>query len=353
MHLEKIVCCDFKNLKNTEIIPDREMNVICGENAQGKTNIIEAIWLFTGAKSFRGTKESSFINFAADKAKTEIEFTAFGVKYDAKLEFADKKTAFLNGKQLKTPAKLAGQFTAVIFAPDDLGLVKEGPQIRRRFLDTAIGQLYPNYIEILKSYMRAVTQRNKIIKEYRYDTSLSIVLDVFEDEIALSGEKIIKYRKNYLNILDEFVPKIYEELSGGREKFMSVYVANTSDIIKERLKQARKEDMYTGVTSIGPHRDDIDFKINDISARTFGSQGQQRSVALALKLAQAEVTKEKTNEYPIILLDDVMSELDVTRQNFVLNHIKGKQSFITCCDPSNVERLKNGKIIRVENGEVL
>lgn len=352
MHLNRLSCIDFKNLQNAEIFPEAEMNVICGENAQGKTNLIEAIWLFTGAKSFKGTKDSSFINFNKKSAKTQIDFTAFGVKYDAEIKFGDKKTAFLNGKALKSTSNLAGKFSAVIFAPDDLGLVKEGPQIRRRFLDTAIGQLYPNYIEILKSYMRAVTQRNRIIKDYKYDTSLSVMLDIFEDEIALMGEKIIKYRKNYLEIIDEFVPSIYEELSNGREKFMSVYVANSCDIIREKLRQSRKEDMFTGVTSVGPHRDDIKFTINNIDARNFGSQGQQRSVALALKLAQAEVTKSKCNEYPVILLDDVMSELDETRQNFVLNHIKGKQSFITCCDPKSVERLNVGKIITVKNGEV-
>lgn len=353
MHLKSLSCSDFKNLKSVELFPDEEMNVICGENAQGKTNIIEAIWLFTGAKSFKGTKDASFINFDCKKAKNEIKFNAFGVEYDAKIEFSEKKTAFLNGKPLKSTSNLAGKFSAVIFAPDDLNLVKSGPQIRRRFLDTAIGQLYPNYIEILKSYMRAVTQRNKIIKDYKYDTSLSVMLDIFEDEIALMGEKIIKYRKNYISVIDEFVPNIYEELSCGREKFMSVYVANSCDIIREKLRESRKEDMFTGVTSVGPHRDDIKFTINDIDARNFGSQGQQRSIALALKLAQAEVTKSKCNEYPVILLDDVMSELDETRQNFVLNHIKGKQSFITCCDPKSVERLQFGKIIRVKGGEVL
>ena len=150
MHLNRLSCLNFKNLKEIEIFPDREMNVICGENAQGKTNIIEAIWLFSGAKSFKGTKDTSFINFDAKKAKNEINFTAFGVEYDAKIEFSDKKAAFLNGKQLKATSNLAGKFCAVIFAPDDLGLVKDGPQIRRRFLDTAIGQIYPNYIEILK-----------------------------------------------------------------------------------------------------------------------------------------------------------------------------------------------------------
>ncbi|MBP3705730.1 MAG: DNA replication/repair protein RecF [Clostridia bacterium] len=352
MQVNRLFCSAFRNLKKTEIIPDEEMNVICGENAQGKTNILEALWLFTGAKSFRATKENSFIKFGQQKAIIELDFKAFGISSNIRQEFSEKRSVYLNGKQLPSPSKLAGNFGAVIFSPDDLAIVKDGPNIRRKFLDTAIGQLYPNYIEILRSYMRAVTQRNKIIKDYKYDTSLSIMLDVFEKEISNCAEKIIKYRKNYLENLDVFVSKIYEELSCGKEEFMSVYVANTCDIIRQRLHDSRKEDMYTGVTSVGPHRDDIDFKINGISARSFGSQGQQRSVALSLKLAQAEVSKSKTGEYPIILLDDVMSELDVMRQNFILNHIKGKQSFITCCDPNSVERLKKGKIINVKTGEV-
>jgi len=353
MHLEKVKIKNFRNIQNLEFFPEKQMNVICGENAQGKTNIIEAVWLFTGAKSFRENKDSSYIKFGEDSARCEIDFVNLGSKQSAAMTFGEKRTAYLDGKALSSPAKLAGNFSAIVFSPVDLSLIKEGPSLRRKFLDTAIGQIYPNFIEILKSYTRAVVQRNKIIKDYRYDSTLSVMLDVFEKEIADCGEKIIKYRKNYLERLIKYVPQIYFGLSSGREEITAVYVANCDGIIEEKLKQSRSSDMYTGVTSVGPHRDDIVFNINGISARGYGSQGQQRSVALALKLAGAEVTKEITGEYPVCLLDDVMSELDPARQDYILNHIKNWQSFITCCDPSNTQNLSSGKIITVRKGEIV
>ncbi len=354
MKVNSLSLKNFRNIKDLKLTFDEGMNVICGENAQGKTNIIEALWLFTGAKSFRNAKDSSFIKFGEEKGLSQTEFTFAGINTQAKMEFCEKRTAFLNDKKLSSPSALAGNFNAIVFSPADLSLVTDGPALRRRFLDVAIGQLYPNYIEILKNYTRAVTQRNQIIKDYRYDSTVGVMLDVFETEIVSSGVKIIEYRQKYIEILNKYVPKIYKGLSGGREEIMSVYVTNCPAImLEERLKEKRKEDMFTSVTSVGPHRDDIEFKINGINARSYGSQGQKRSIALTLKLSQAEVIKEITGEYPICLLDDVMSELDVIRQNYILNHIKGWQSFITCCDPSNTERLKEGKIFTVKNGEVI
>ena len=354
MKVNSLKLKNFRNIEELNLQFDEGMNVICGENAQGKTNIIEALWLFTGAKSFRGAKDSAFVKFGEEKGITEAEFTFEGVNNIAKMEFNDKRTAFLNDKKLSAPAGLAGNFIAIVFSPSDLSLVTDGPGERRKFLDVAIGQLYPNYIGILRKYTRAVTQRNQIIKDYKYDASVAVMLDVFESEIASSGRKIIEYRQKYIDMLNKYVPKIYNLLSGGREDIVSVYGTNCPAImLEDKLKEKRKEDMFTCVTSVGPHRDDIEFKINGINARTFGSQGQKRSVALTLKLSQAEVIKEITGEYPICLLDDVMSELDVVRQNYILNHIKDCQSFITCCDPSNTARLKEGKIFTVSGGRVI
>ena len=163
----------------------------------------------------------------------------------------------------------------------------------------------------------------------------------------------IEFRKRYLEILNEFLPSLYDGISKGKEILKTNYISLGEENLLEKLKESRKEDMYTGVTSVGPHRDDLEFKINDLSARSFGTQGQKRSVALAVKLAEAEVIRKKTGECPVILLDDVMSELDKTRQNFVLNHIEGMQSFLTCCDESNIENLKKGKVFRIRNGGVL
>lgn len=353
MNIEKLTVKNFRNIESLELLPENGMNVICGENAQGKTNLLEAIWLFTGAKSFRGEKDSSFIRFGAEKADIFLDFISGGVRKDAGIEINERKTAELHGKKLQSAAALAGEFKAIIFSPSDLSLITAGPQIRRKFLDTAICQLYPGHINILRQYHRAVSQRNKLIKQYRYDSTVSVMLDVFEEEIAASGAKIIALRRKLLERIQSFLPSIYNGISSGREELSSRYVCCCEgENLKERLVQSRKEDMITCATSFGPHRDDIEFKINGISARGYGSQGQKRSVALSLKLAEAQVIKQVSGEYPVILLDDVMSELDPARQDYVLNHIKGWQSFLTCCDPSNVKNLKLGKCFEISGGRL-
>ena len=354
MKVKKLEIQNFRNISALSLEFDSEINVICGENAQGKTNIIEALWLFSGAKSFRNSKDNEFIKFDETKAKIYTEFNMLGVDNQAQIIFDDKKTAFFNDKKLPNTSSLAGKYNAVVFSPSDLTLVTDGPDKRRRFLDTAIGQLYPNYIEILRNYSRAVMQRNKIIKDYRYDKTISIMLDIFETEIVDMGNKIISYRKKYIEILNKYVSKIYEGISCGKEKIEIFYVSKNNEVLNlETLKISRETDMFTSATSVGPHRDDISFKINGISARSFGSQGQKRSVALSLKLAGAEVIKEISGEYPICLLDDVMSELDENRQNYILNHIRNWQSFITCCDTSNIKNLKEGKVIKIKSGGVI
>ncbi len=353
MRVLSLKCKGFRNLKDIEITPCEETNVICGENAQGKTNLLEAIWLFTGAKSFRTNKDADFLQFGSQKAVISLNFLSEGIENEAEITVTDKRRVTFNQNKLTSASGMAGKFNAVIFSPVDLSLVADGPAVRRRFLDTAIGQIYPSYITLLRNYLRAVSQRNKVIKEFKYDSTLAIMLDVFEAEISDYGKKITEYRQRYIKALNEFLPKVYDGISAGREELTTKYIYSFDGDFLEALKASRQEDMYTGVTSIGPHRDDIDFKINGISARKFGSQGQKRSVALAVKLAEAEVITKNTGECPIILLDDVMSELDSTRQNYILNHIKGMQSFITCCDDQSVKNLIAGKKFIVKDGSVL
>ena len=354
MRIKSLKIENFRNIKDIQIFPSDEMNVIYGENAQGKTNIIEAIWLFTGAKSFRGAKDEELKRFSCEKARLKIEFEAEKIEKSAQIEINEKRIACLNEKPLKSVSHLAGKFNAIIFSPTDLRLLSDGPKLRRKFLDMAICQLYPTYIEILRGYTKAVTQRNKILKDFKNNSSVLPLLDVFENEIALSGEKIIKYRLRYIEILKEFIPEIYKGISNGQENFEIEYISsNKSENLLTDLKNSRKEDMFTYKTSVGPHRDDLEFKINGISAKNFGSQGQKRSVALSLKLAEAEILKKNTGEYPICLLDDIMSELDPKRQNFILNHIKEMQTFLSCCDPETLKNLKEGKRFKVKNGEIL
>ncbi len=352
MKVNSLEIQNFRNITNLKLDFDSEINVICGENAQGKTNIIEALWLFSGAKSFRNSKDTEFIKFGEAQAKIYTQFNMLGVQNSAQIVFNEKKTAFLNEKKLPNTSFLAGKYNAVVFSPSDLTLVTDGPDKRRRFIDTVIGQLYPNYIEILRNYTRAVMQRNKVIKDYKYDKTVAIMLDVFETEISDMGNKIINYRKRYIDTLNKYVSKIYEGISSGKEKIQIFYVSKYENLNAEMFKISRENDMYTATTSIGPHRDDISFSINNINARSFGSQGQKRSVALSLKLAGAEVIKEISGEYPICLLDDVMSELDENRQNYILNHIRNWQSFITCCDTSNIKNLKAGKVINIKKGGI-
>jgi len=348
MKIERLKCLNFRNIEQAEIFPDEKMNVICGENAQGKTNLIEAIWLFTGAKSFRNTKDSIPVKFGCMMAKNEIEFISDGVSNTASMEFGEKRNAFLNEKSLSNPSKLAGSFNAIVFSPADLSLVKDGPAVRRRFLDIAIGQLYPIYIGLLQEYTRAVKQRNEIIKEYRFDSTVSLMLEIFENEIKEKGIKLIEFRKRYISVLNKFVPEIYYGLSAGREVLEIKYILSvTPEEFEEKLVSSRKEDMFTGNTSFGPHRDDLSFYLNSTNARSYGSQGQQRSIALALKLSQAQVIKNIKGEYPVCLLDDVMSELDPLRQSYILNHIRDWQSFLTCCDPSNIENLEPKNLIEL------
>lgn len=353
MRVKNLIISNFRNIKKAEIFPCDTMNVICGENAQGKTNLIEAIWLFTGAKSFRNSKDSLYVKFGELRAEIELNFEAEGIEKNSSLIIGDKREAFLNGNRLNSPARLAGSFNAIIFSPSDLRLLTDGPSERRRFLDIALGQLYPSYIDILKKYTRALTQRNRLLKDFKYDSTVSIMLDSFEEEIALNGEKIIKYRRNYINRLNEFLPEIYIGISHGKEELETNYIESfKGENLREALLMSRKEDIYSFTTSVGPHRDDILFKINGINARSFGSQGQKRSVALSVKLAEAKIIENDLGECPVLLLDDIMSELDPKRQDFILNHIEGMQTFLTCCDPSNFKNLKAGKIFNVKEGEI-
>lgn len=353
MIINKLSFSGFRNLKQNEIYPDSGINIICGDNAQGKTNIIEAVWLFTGAKSFRTIRDAELVNFESEKAHLTLDFISGGIENNAEIIIKERRAAIFNGKKLNSAAALAGNFYAFVFSPADLMLVTAAPGIRRKFLDTAIGQIYPKYIDFLRRYTRAVMQRNNILRDCLKDASLKIMLEGFEEEIAVSGEKIIEYRRRYIENLKKYAPEIYSGLSENSE-FLEIeyFCSSKEESLTESLNKCRKEDMLRGITTVGPHRDDLIFKINGFSAREYGSQGQKRSIALSLKLAEAEIIKSITGELPVALLDDVMSELDKKRQNYILNKIKGRQVFITCCDKSNFDGLEKGKVFSVQNGEI-
>ncbi len=353
MIVNNIKIKNFRNIENIYFNPNENINVICGENAQGKTNLIEAIWFFTGAKSFRGIKDNEAIKKNKEKADLYLSFISEGIEKEAEIEIKDKKRIKINGKNISNISEYVGNFTAVVFSPADLNFISGGPNERRKFLDTAIGQLYPKYVDILREYSRAVKQRNNILKDSIKDGSLSFLLDDFEKIIAAEGEKIIKYREKYIEQLKIFAGEIYSGISENKEIFNLNYQKTVKNSFLEELKISRETDKYRGITSIGPHRDDILFTINNMGAKEYASQGQKRSIALSLKLAEAEIIKKISGENPVILLDDVMSELDKSRQNYILNKIKGRQVFITCCEDEIFTLLNKGKFITIKNGEII
>ncbi len=364
MEVNSIELSNFRNISSLFLDADKGVNVIYGENAQGKTNILEAIWLMTGLKSFRGSKDSEFIKFNEEISKIKLNFSDNLRKKETQLIYADKKKNILhNGVQLKTSGELVGSFYAVIFSPDHLSLIKNGPSERRRFLDTAICQLKPSYASALAHYRRALLQRNSLLKDLYLNSELYDMLEQWDIQLSKYSAIVISERLKYIKLLSSFSKEIYGGISEKKEEISIKY--SLSDKINENttleeiynnqlraLKENIKEDLYFKSTSIGPHRDDIEILINNVSARIYGSQGQQRSCALALKLGEAEIVKKITGETPVALLDDVMSELDEKRQDYILNRINDRQVFLTCCDPSQVLRMCSGKSFLIKGGEL-
>ena len=352
----------FRNLEKGSIEPVPGVNIVYGDNAQGKTNLLESLWFFTGGRSFRGARDSETVAFGREKASLRMEFTAAGRQQEAELLIQKRRNCILNGVPQASAARLAGVFCAVVFSPVHLSLIKDGPEGRRRFLDAAYCQLRPGYIRILGDYQRILNQRNALLKTMRISGD-DQTLALWDEKMARTGAQVFAARTAYIRKLSAAAKSVYNGLSSGKEPFDLHYQSAAGDQtsapaavqqnLLQLLKESRRADIAAGFTTAGPHRDDLAVTIDGISARTYGSQGQQRSAVLALKLAEASVLRETTGEQPVALLDDVMSELDMQRQDYILNHIHDWQVFITCCDPSAVLRLTAGRVFHVESGRIL
>jgi DNA replication and repair protein RecF len=354
----------FRNLETGMITPDPGVNIFYGDNAQGKTNLLEATWLFTGGKSFRGSRDFETVCFGKERARLGLEFTAFGRSQRAEIEIQKRRKAWLGGIPLESPAKLAGNFCAVVFFPAHLSLIKDGAEGRRRFIDTACCQIRPGYVKILSSFSRALAQRNALLRNIKQNPGLSrggSQLAAWNERLASLGAQVFAARAGYVRRLIPAAGQIYGGISGGEELTISYKSsAGEQDITPQQaysnllalLKDNQNADLAAGFTTAGPHRDDLEIMIGGKSARVFGSQGQQRSAVLALKLAEASLLKNATGEQPVALLDDVLSERDTARQDYILNHIKGWQVFITGCDPNPALRMAGGRVYKVSNGRV-
>ncbi len=363
MYINEIKIENFRNIDFMGIFPHKEINVIYGQNGQGKTNILEAIWLFTGCKSFRTSKDSELVQFESENSKISMSFQTEFRENNAAIFIDKKRTANLNGVSLQSPRELIGKYYSVVFSPVHLSLIKDGPINRRKFIDTAISQIDSMYAKKLTYFNHLIQQKNALLKNAVENPSLLDTLDVWDEKIALAGAEIICDRISYIKLLTKKATEIYSGISGERESLDIKYLSNVryeseekQDIVRiyfETMRKHRPNDLYLKNTTSGPHRDDIEILIKGISARKFGSQGQQRSASLSLKLGEAEIIKDLKGEHPIILLDDVMSELDNTRQNYILNKMTGKQVFITCCEKETVSRLDAGKVFKIENGKVV
>ena len=361
MRVTELTFDGFRNLHPGRWNPDEGVNILYGDNAQGKTNLLEACWLFTGARSFRGAKDSELVQFGADGARLHMTFEAGGREQEADIAIRQRRQVSLNGIHLSSAAKLAGTFCGVVFSPAHLSLIKDGPEGRRRFIDAAYCQLKPAYIGALGEFQKALTQRNAYLKQCRDSgTCDSGMLDLWDHTLAAAGARLTLARRHYVSRLQPLAAEIYHGLSSGREAFAIEWdtpiTATTLPEMAaqwlEAFRQARRADLAVGFATVGPHREDLRVRIEGKEARSYGSQGQQRSAVLALKLAEATLLQEVTGEKPVAFLDDVMSELDTSRQDYILNHIHGWQVFITCCEPSTALRNTAAKVFQVKQGVI-
>lgn len=364
MKADRIKLHDFRNICDLELTLCETANIIYGDNGQGKTNLIEAVWLFTGAKSFRGARDSQLVRFEQPMARLELEFSAGDRAQTASMTIDSRRSAQVNEIPLKSPAELAGRFCAVVFSPAHLALIKNGPQEKRRFIDTAVCQMKPRYIHILGQYNRVLDQRNRLLKDIAYQPVLIDTLDIWDARLASFAAVLIKTRASFLERLLPYAREVYAGISREKETLDFFYqssfscdlAADIPDIeqqVLSSLRETRPEDLRARVTGNGPHRDDIEITLNGNSARLFASQGQQRSCVLSLKLAECELIRETIGEYPVVLLDDVMSELDESRRDYLLNHLRGRQVLITCCDEKDFRTLGQGLGAHLENGAVV
>lgn len=353
MYINKIKLLNFRNYEEQEILLNPNINIFYGDNAQGKTNIIESIFLCAIGKSFRTIKEREMIKFDKNFSCIMLDYKKSDREGSIKIEISDKKNIYVNGIKIKKLSELLGKLNIVIFTPDDIQILKEGPQKRRRFLDILIGQLRPNYINILNLYNKTLEQRNNYLKQIKTENKPEEMLEIWDEKLAEYGEKIFLYRNEFIEKIKEKINKIHQEITENKESLKIEYESNCKDKIEylKLLKERRKLDIIKGFTTKGIHRDDFMIYINNELVNVYGSQGQNRTVVLSLKISEMQVIYDEIGEYPILLLDDFMSELDEKRRSSFLDNIKETQVIITCTD--KIENIDgNYKLIKVEKGKI-
>lgn len=357
MKIKQLELSDFRNYENLSITFDDAVNILYGDNAQGKTNVLEAIYLGGTTKSYKGSKDREMIRLSKEESHIRMIVEKAGIPHriDMHLKQNKPKGVAIDGLPIKRSSELFGMIHLVFFSPEDLGMIKNGPAERRRFLDLELCQLDSSYLYHLSAYNKALLQRNVLLKQIGGKKDLADTLFVWDEKLLEHGNEIIRTRKKFIDEINEILPGMNEKLSGGKEKLMLSYLPNVSEFsFGEKLALNAERDFITKSTNCGPHRDDFEFTVDHKSLRQYGSQGQQRTAALSLKLTELDLVKEKIKEQPVLLLDDVLSELDRKRQTYLLESITDMQTILTCTGLEEFigDRKKYHRIFHVVNGTV-
>ena len=357
MRIEHLSIKNFRNYVQAELDFKEGVNLIFGDNAQGKTNLLEAIYMAATTRSFRGGKDREMIRWEQQSGHIAVTIRKDGIshKIDMHLETGKRKAAAIDGLPIRKSGELLGLLHTVAFSPDDLDMIKEGPDRRRRFLDMELCQLDKLYLSRLSEYNKALAQRNALLKQLGTDKELISTLDIWDRELSKAAEYVIRERTRFVEELAPILGEKHAVLTKGKETLSISYEPNISaEEMFDRLKKTRERDCFLKTTGTGPHRDDIQFRIGNMDVRTYGSQGQQRTVVLALKLSEIELVKKKIQDLPILLLDDVLSELDRNRQLQLLGEMKDVQTIVTCTGMEELIRERNGqnRIFLVKEGNV-
>ena len=365
MNVGKIALNGFRNYDWESTSFGENTNVIFGENAQGKTNLLEAVYILSSGKSFRTRTDRELVGFSFSEAEILAEVFSHEREQTIRIRLCpgQAKKITVNGVK-KTASELSETLNVVLFCPDDLNLIKDGAAVRRKMLDQGISQIRPRYAALLTEFNRLYEHKTRILRDWREKPSLLETLDAFSEGLCRVSAQMIRYRASYVKRLNEAVGPIHEEFSGKGESLSLQY--KTVSTVRDPFSSAkeiyydlcdhqerhRKAELESGLCLTGAHKDDMEIMINGRSARTYASQGQTRTAALSLKLGEREIILQETGEYPVLLLDDVLSELDEKRQEFVLNRIGGGQTLITCCEDNNISSRTGGKLFCVREGRI-
>ena len=358
MHVDSLEVGNFRNYEFAKIDFHPNTNILYGDNAQGKTNLLEAVFVCGTTKSHKGSKDKELVSIGKEEAHIRLHLTKKEMTHriDMHLKKNKGKGIAIDGIPIKRSSELLGLLNVIFFSPEDLNIIKNGPAGRRKFIDLELSQLDKVYFNHLSNYSRIVNQRNHLLKDSAYRQDAMETLDIWDLQLVQYGNAIIARRKQFVDEMNEIVSGIHKKLTGGKEEIRLIYEPSTKNMsLEQALEMNRQRDIRMKSTSVGPHRDDVCFMVGNLDIRRFGSQGQQRTAALSLKLAEIELVKRVIGDTPVLLLDDVLSELDKHRQNYLLDSIHDIQTLITCTgvDEFVNHRFEVNKVFHVQNGQVI